>query len=50
MTYIGNGPNFMVRSIAQAAGVKMPSFFGFIGWALVILLPVLAVHWLVLIR
>lgn len=50
MTYIGNGPNFMVRSIAQAAGVKMPSFFGFIGWAVVILLPLLALHWLVLIR
>jgi Na+/H+ antiporter NhaD/arsenite permease-like protein len=50
MTYIGNGPNFMVRAIAQAAGVKMPSFFGFLGWAVVILLPILAVHWLVLIR
>jgi len=50
MTYIGNGPNFMVRSIADAAGVKMPSFFGYLGWAVVILLPILAVHWLLLIR
>jgi Na+/H+ antiporter NhaD/arsenite permease-like protein len=50
MTYIGNGPNFMVRSIAESAGIKMPSFFGFIGWAAMILLPVLALHWLVLIR
>jgi Na+/H+ antiporter NhaD/arsenite permease-like protein len=50
MTYIGNGPNFMVRAIAQSAGIKMPSFFAYIGWALLILLPILAVHWAVLIR
>jgi Na+/H+ antiporter NhaD/arsenite permease-like protein len=50
MTYIGNGPNFMVRSIAEAAGVKMPSFFGYLGWAVVILLPILALHWLLMIR
>jgi Na+/H+ antiporter NhaD/arsenite permease-like protein len=43
MTYIGNGPNFMVKAIAEETGVKMPSFFGFIGWSLVVLLPVLAV-------
>ena len=29
MTYIGNGPNFMVKSIAEHEGVKMPSFFGY---------------------
>lgn len=29
MSYIGNGPNFMVKSIAEQSGVKMPSFFGF---------------------
>jgi Na+/H+ antiporter NhaD/arsenite permease-like protein len=28
-TYIGNAPNFMVKSIAEEAGVKMPSFFGY---------------------
>jgi Na+/H+ antiporter NhaD/arsenite permease-like protein len=40
MTYIGNGPNFMVRSIAERAGVKMPSFFGYmLKWSLPILLP-----------
>lgn len=50
MTYIGNGPNFMVRSIAESYGVKMPSFFGYIGWALLLLLPVLVVQWLVFIR
>jgi Na+/H+ antiporter NhaD/arsenite permease-like protein len=50
MTYIGNGPNFMVRAIAESAGVKMPSFFGYLAWAVVILLPILALHWLLLIR
>jgi len=39
MTYIGNGPNFMVKAIAEADGVKMPSFFGYMGWSLAILLP-----------
>jgi Na+/H+ antiporter NhaD/arsenite permease-like protein len=50
MTYIGNGPNFMVRSIAQASGVRMPSFFAYAAWACAILLPVLIVHWLALVR
>ncbi len=39
-TYIGNAPNFMVKSIATDLGVKMPSFFGFMGWSAVFLLPV----------
>ena len=39
-TYIGNAPNFMVRSIAEQRRVRMPSFFGYMGWAVVILLPV----------
>ena len=40
MTYIGNAPNFMVRSIAEEAGVPMPSFFGYIiKFSLVFLLP-----------
>jgi Na+/H+ antiporter NhaD/arsenite permease-like protein len=42
MTYIGNGPNFMVRAIAEKSGVKMPSFFGYMVYSCVILLPVLA--------
>jgi Na+/H+ antiporter NhaD/arsenite permease-like protein len=42
MTYIGNGPNFMVRSIAESAGVKMPSFFGYMVYSCLILLPILA--------
>jgi Na+/H+ antiporter NhaD/arsenite permease-like protein len=39
-SYIGNGPNFMVRAIAEENGYKMPSFFGYIGWAAVVLIPV----------
>lgn len=41
MTYIGNGPNFMVKSIAENSGVRMPSFFGYMArFSLIILLPV----------
>ncbi|MCF0205834.1 MAG: sodium:proton antiporter [Bacteroidales bacterium] len=41
MTYIGNGPNFMVKSIAEENGIKMPSFFGYIlKFSLIILLPI----------
>ncbi len=39
MTYIGNAPNFMVLSIARSRGVRMPSFFGYMGWSCVFLLP-----------
>lgn len=39
MTYIGNGPNFMVKAIAEHAGVKMPSFFGYMAWSLAVLAP-----------
>ena len=39
LTYIGNGPNFMVKAIAEENGVKMPSFFGYMAWSLVILIP-----------
>ncbi|MDR1213936.1 MAG: sodium:proton antiporter [Propionibacteriaceae bacterium] len=41
MTYIGNGPNFMVRSIAESAGVRMPSFVGYMAWSARWLLPCL---------
>jgi len=48
MTYIGNGPNFMVKSIAEQSGIKMPSFFGYIiRFSLPILLPILFLVWLV---
>ncbi|MBX3400146.1 MAG: sodium:proton antiporter [Gemmataceae bacterium] len=40
MTYIGNGPNFMVKAIAEESGYKMPSFFGYLGLAALVLLPV----------
>jgi Na+/H+ antiporter NhaD/arsenite permease-like protein len=46
-TYIGNAPNFMVKAIAEEAGVKMPSFFGYMLWSVVFLLPSFAlVTWL----
>ena len=38
-SYIGNAPNFMVRSIAESCGVKMPSFFGYMLWSVGILIP-----------
>jgi Na+/H+ antiporter NhaD/arsenite permease-like protein len=42
MTYIGNGPNFMVKSIAENAGVKVPTFFGYVfKYSLPFLLPIL---------
>lgn len=42
-TYIGNGPNFMVKSIAEQAGIKMPSFFGYMLYSIGILIPVFLV-------
>ena len=48
-TYIGNAPNFMVLSIAQSRGVKMPSFFGYMAWSVGILIPTfLLIDWLYL--
>lgn len=40
MTYIGNGPNFMVKAIAESSGIKMPSFFGYMRWSILVLLPI----------
>ncbi len=42
-TYIGNAPNFMVRAIAEERGVPMPSFFGYMIWSCLILMPIFAV-------
>jgi Na+/H+ antiporter NhaD/arsenite permease-like protein len=42
-SYIGNAPNFMVRSIAEEMGVKMPSFFGYMLWSCGILVPLFVV-------
>ncbi len=48
MTYIGNGPNFMVKSIAEQTGIHMPSFFGYIlRYSIPILLPIFFVIWLI---
>ncbi|MBL8522696.1 MAG: sodium:proton antiporter [Betaproteobacteria bacterium] len=41
-TYIGNAPNFMIKAIAEERGIKMPSFFGYMAWSCVILLPLFA--------
>lgn len=41
-TYIGNAPNFMVKAIAEERGVKMPSFFGYMAWAGIFLIPLFA--------
>ena len=43
VTYIGNAPNFMVKNIAERAQIKMPSFFGYMGWSLAILVPIFIV-------
>ena len=48
MTYIGNGPNFMVKSISEQVGIKMPSFFGYIiKYSIPILLPIFTLIWLI---
>ncbi|MEC8181019.1 MAG: sodium:proton antiporter, partial [Pseudomonadota bacterium] len=39
-TYIGNAPNFMVKAIAEERGIAMPSFFGYMGWSVVFLVPI----------
>lgn len=40
MTYIGNAPNFMVKSLSDENGVRMPSFFGYMKWSILVLIPV----------
>jgi len=42
-TYIGNGPNFMVKSLAEQSGVKMPSFFGYMAYSIGILVPLFVI-------
>jgi len=50
LTYIGNGPNFMVKSIAEQEGIDMPSFFGYMGkFSLVVCLPVYIITQLIFI-
>lgn len=49
-TYIGNGPNFMVKTIAEHAKVKMPSFFGYMLWSGAILIPLFIIETFVFFR
>jgi Na+/H+ antiporter NhaD/arsenite permease-like protein len=42
-SYIGNAPNLMVKAIAEERGIRMPSFFGYMGWACVVLLPLFVI-------
>ena len=50
LTYIGNGPNFMIKAIATEMGYKMPSFFGYLACASAVLLPVFVLVTLVFFR
>jgi Na+/H+ antiporter NhaD/arsenite permease-like protein len=51
LTYIGNAPNLMVLAIAQERGIRMPSFFGYLFWATLILFPALVlITWLFVAR
>jgi len=47
ITYIGNGPNFMVKAIAEKSGVQMPSFFGYMLYSCTILLPLFVIATLI---
>jgi Na+/H+ antiporter NhaD/arsenite permease-like protein len=49
-TYIGNGPNFMVKAIAEESGVRMPGFFGYMAYSGLILLPLFGIVTLVFFR
>jgi len=50
MTYIGNGPNLMVKAIAESRGVSMPSFFGYVGYSMAVLAPVFVLVTLLFVR
>ena len=49
-TYIGNAPNFMVKAIAEQSGIRMPSFFGYMLWSVVILVPLFVIVTFVFLR
>lgn len=51
ITYIGNGPNFMVKSISERAGIEMPSFFTYmVKYSLPILVPIYGIIWFIFFR
>jgi Na+/H+ antiporter NhaD/arsenite permease-like protein len=46
-TYIGNGPNFMVKAIAEENGVRMPGFFSYMAYSTLVLIPLFVlVSWI----
>jgi Na+/H+ antiporter NhaD/arsenite permease-like protein len=49
-TYIGNGPNFMVKAIAEQGGVRMPGFFGYMAWSGAVLIPLFVAVTLLFLR
>lgn len=49
-TYIGNAPNFMVRSIAEENKIEMPSFFGYMLWSICFLIPLFLIDTLIFFR
>ncbi|MFN7957933.1 MAG: sodium:proton antiporter [Holophagaceae bacterium] len=49
-TYIGNGPNFMVKAIAEHSGLEMPSFLAYMAWSAAVLLPIFLIETLVFFR
>jgi Na+/H+ antiporter NhaD/arsenite permease-like protein len=49
-TYIGNAPNFMVKAIAEERGVRMPSFFGYMLWSVIFLIPLFLLVTLIFFR
>jgi Na+/H+ antiporter NhaD/arsenite permease-like protein len=49
-TYIGNGPNFMVKAIAEQGGVRMPGFFGYMAYSVAILIPLFVLLTFVFLR
>jgi Na+/H+ antiporter NhaD/arsenite permease-like protein len=49
-SYIGNGPNFMVKAIAEEHGVKMPSFFGYMAYSMSVLMPIFLLVTIIFLR
>jgi Na+/H+ antiporter NhaD/arsenite permease-like protein len=50
LTYVGNGPNFLVKAVAEREGVAVPGFLGYLGYSLPVLLPLFAVATLLFFR
>jgi Na+/H+ antiporter NhaD/arsenite permease-like protein len=50
-TYVGNGPNLMIKAVAERQGIRLPTFPGYVfKWAVPILLPLLLILWLIFVR